>query len=61
MQVRLLKRGELDGLIEAEEKGDIMLSPWFKLISQKWLPIWWDAHLEGKLLTTSDVNTIHKF
>ena len=60
-EIRLLKREELDDLIEAEDRGEVMLSPWFRLIAQKWLPMWWDALLEGKLLSTRDTGVIHKF
>jgi len=60
-EIRLLKRNELDDLIKAEDRGEVMLSPWFRLIAQKWLPMWWDALLEGELLSTRDTGAIHKF
>jgi len=58
-EVRMLGRQELAGLIEEEERGEVMLSPWFKLIAQRWLPMWWDAVLEGKLLEKRDTEAIH--
>ena len=42
-----------------EEKGEIMLSPWFKAVAQRWLPIWWDALLAGNVDTVKDTETIH--
>lgn len=60
-EVRLLKRGELEELIAAEDRGEVMLSPWFRLIAQKWLPMWWDALLADKLMDTRDSVAIHKF
>jgi len=59
-EVRMLKRGELEGLLQEEVRGEVMLSPWFKLIAQRWLPKWWDALLEGDLLREEDSGAIHK-
>ena len=42
-----------------EEKGEIMLSPWFKAVAQRWLPMWWDALLAGNVDTVKDTDTIH--
>lgn len=58
-EVRYLKRSELEGLLAAEEKGELMLSPWFRACSVELLPKWWDAILTGKVEEAKDTGTIH--
>ena len=58
-EIRYVAKEELAGLLAEEERGDILLSPWFKLVAQKWLPRWWDAVLSGSLHTCKDTGTIH--
>ena len=42
-----------------KQRQEIMLSPWFKAVAQRWLPIWWDALLAGNLDSVKDTDTIH--
>ena len=54
-----MAKDELGELLAQEERNEIMLSPWFKAVAQKWLPMWWDALLEGKIDSVKDTTTIH--
>jgi len=58
-EIRYVAKEELSELLEQEQRNEIMLSPWFKAVAQKWLPMWWDALLEGKIDTVKDTDTIH--
>ena len=58
-EIRYLAKEELGELLAQEERNEIMLSPWFKAVAQKWLPMWWDALLEGKIDSVKDTTTIH--
>lgn len=58
-EIRYVARGDLEGLLESEARGEIMLSPWFRLIAKRWLPMWWDALLQGNLESTKDSGAIH--
>lgn len=58
-EIRYVGKEELTELLEQEERGEIMLSPWFKAVAQRWLPMWWDALLADKLDTVKDTDTIH--
>ncbi len=58
-EVRYVARDELQGLLAAEDRGEIELSPWFRLIAQRWLPTWWDALLKGELESKKDTGSIH--
>ena len=58
-EIRYLAKEELSELLAQEHRNEIMLSPWFKAVAQKWLPMWWDALLEGKIDSVKDTTTIH--
>ena len=58
-EIRYVGKEELAELLAQEERGEIMLSPWFKAVAQRWLPMWWDALLADKLDTVKDTGTIH--
>ncbi|EKX34051.1 isopentenyl diphosphate isomerase [Guillardia theta CCMP2712] len=58
-EIKYLNKAELNALLDAEDKGEIMLSPWFKAIAQRWLPVWWDAVLKDEVEKVKDVETIH--
>lgn len=58
-EIRYVGKDELGELLAQEERKEIMLSPWFKAVAQRWLPLWWDALLEGKLDAVKDTSNIH--
>jgi len=58
-EIKLIAKEELPAVLQQEQDGEILLSPWFKLVAQKWLPVWWDAVLAGRLQDCKDVGTIH--
>jgi isopentenyl-diphosphate delta-isomerase len=58
-EIRYVGKDELGELLAQEERKEIMLSPWFKAVAQRWLPLWWDALLQGKLDSVKDTDTIH--
>jgi isopentenyl-diphosphate delta-isomerase len=58
-EIRYVGKEELAELLAQEQRQEIMLSPWFKAVAQRWLPIWWDALLAGNLDSVKDTDTIH--
>lgn len=58
-EIKYISKEELPALLAQEEKGELLLSPWFKLVAQKWLPVWWDAMLENRIPDCKDTATIH--
>jgi isopentenyl-diphosphate delta-isomerase len=58
-EIRYVGKDELAELLAQEERQEIMLSPWFKAVAQRWLPMWWDALLAGKVDSVKDTETIH--
>ena len=58
-EILYVSKDELPALLEKEARQEIMLSPWFKAVAQRWLPKWWDALLAGNLDSVKDTQTIH--
>ena len=58
MSYQFVDRDDLKQLLMKGEKGEVKLSPWFQMISEKLLPKWWDNL--GDLLAVADQKTIHR-
>lgn len=56
--VRYVKREEFASFLEGLRKKDIPITPWFSLIAQKFLPLWWQNL--GNLDKFTDHNQIHR-
>jgi isopentenyl-diphosphate Delta-isomerase len=57
-EIRYVSKEELNELLAQEERQEIMLSPWFKAVAQRWLPIWWEALIAGKVDSVKDTEKI---
>jgi isopentenyl-diphosphate delta-isomerase len=57
-EIRYVSKEELKELLAQEERQEIMLSPWFKAVAQRWLPMWWEALIAGKVDSVKDTEKI---
>lgn len=60
-EVKYVSQDELRSIIEEGEKGNLLVTPWFRLIVNNFLWKWWDALLSDTLKEHEDFDTIHKF
>ena len=51
-------RQELKDLLAKGDKGEVKITPWFKLICEKFLFEWWDKL--GQLDSVADEKNIHR-
>lgn len=58
MNCHYMDQKEVQELLKKGERGEMRLSPWFKMISEKFLIKWWD-HLSD-LSAVVDPETIHR-
>jgi len=49
---------ELQHILEQAERGDVLVTPWFKLIVERFLPKWWNNLSD--LSSVKDTSTIHR-
>lgn len=57
--VEWVARGDMQEFLRDLEHRNVGITPWFRLISQKLLPLWWDNL--NKIQEMKDHHTIHKF
>ncbi|KAL6054914.1 isopentenyl-diphosphate delta-isomerase idi1 [Balamuthia mandrillaris] len=59
-EYRWVTQQELTEFMETAEENGVAITPWFKLIVEKFLFKWWDALLRDDLASQADVDTIHR-
>ncbi|KAJ3671948.1 hypothetical protein LUZ60_008027 [Juncus effusus] len=59
-EVKYVNRDGIKELIKRADAGEVKLSPWFRLVVDNFLMIWWDHVQNCTLLQAADMNTIHK-
>lgn len=58
---RYVSPEELKAILDEGDKGNLLVTPWFKLIVENFISKWWDALKNGTLKEHEDFTTIHKF
>lgn len=57
---KFLSQDEVYQLLEDDKAGKVEVTPWFKIISEKFLKTWWSAFEKNELDSVVDTKTVHK-
>ena len=58
MDHRYVSKEQLKDLLKQEEEGKVKITPWFRMICERFLFLWWDSLAD--LSAFVDTRTIHK-
>ena len=58
MDYRFVSQDELKDLLKQGEEGKVKITPWFRMICERFLFQWWDSLTD--LTAFIDTSTIHK-